>query len=87
MNGNFDYDTNPNDSTEELIPFWEQYELDYVSNSILEAEHRWYDAIAASDFVWETYPNELHTIVREAEEILAEYGIIPNFAQLDVKFN
>ena len=83
MNGNFDYDTNPNDSTEELIPFWEQYELDYI----LETEIRWYNAMMSDDMAWRWWGDSINRELREAETVLARYGIKPNLEQLYNKFN
>ena len=81
MNGNFDFNTNINDMNgdiAELTPIWEIAEADYIS----AVEYEWWEAICADDYAWEVRAEELHAIVREAEEILAGYGIRPNADQM-----
>ena len=82
MTGNFDFNTNINSDNADLTPFWEVAEADYIS----ETEYQWWAAICADDYAWECRAEELHAIVREAEEVLAGYGIRPTCAQAYEKY-
>ena len=81
MNGNFDF-YSTDDNTENLIPYWEQAEKDYI----LSVEIKWFNALMADDIEWKYWGDRLTKVVREAEEILAEYGIIPNIELLYQQF-
>lgn len=82
MTGNFDFNTNTSDNTTDLTTYWEQAEQDYI----LDAEIRWYDAMMADDMEWRLYASRLNREIREAEEILAKFGITPSLSKLDKKF-
>ena len=82
MTGNYDFYTTLNSDNADLTPFWEVAEAEYI----LETEYMWWEAICADDYAWEVCAEELHAIVREAEEVLASYGIRPSVAQAYEKY-
>ena len=81
MTGNFDYNTTISEGAD-LTPFWEIAEAEYIRDT----EIRWWSAICADDRAWERCAAELHAIVREAEDILAGYGIRPSCAEAYEKY-
>ena len=85
MNCNFDKFSTINDyngDDADLTPYWEVAEANYLKFY----EYQWWEAICAPDYVWEFYAETMHATVRECEEILAEYGIIPNVRKAYEKY-
>lgn len=86
MTCNFDFNANIDSDNADLTPFWEVAETEYIRSTIQEAEIRWWKAICADDYAWEICAETLHAIVREAEEVLAGYGIRPSVEEAYEKY-
>ena len=79
MTCNFDSNIFVDDNTEGLVSFWEKAEADYIR----KIEVSWYNVMVyTTDYEWKHYLNEVNDLIRDAEDELARFGIVPNLQKI-----